>query len=140
MPWLGELADQRADLARLLRAERRRGLVHDQHAGVEVDRPRDRDRLALAARERAHQRVAATAGAASCAPSVALAACSIASSSRKPSRPRDLAAQEEVGDGVQILGQRQVLVDRLDAERLGVARRADLDRLAGDQDLAAVGG
>ena len=42
----------------------------------------------------------------------------------------DLAPQEQVGGGVQIVGQRQVLVDRLDAQGPGVARRADLDRLA----------
>ena len=39
--------------AGLLHAERRGGLVEDQHARTEVDRARDRDRLALPARERA---------------------------------------------------------------------------------------
>ena len=47
-----QLADEVVDLRRLGRAERRRRLVHDQDPGVEIDRPRDRDRLALAARQR----------------------------------------------------------------------------------------
>ena len=37
----------------------------------------------------------------------------------------DLASEEEIGDGVEVLREREVLIDRLDAERLGVARRAD---------------
>ncbi len=37
--------------------ERRRRLVHDQDPGVEVDRPGDRDRLALAAGQRLHRRL-----------------------------------------------------------------------------------
>src|SRR3954451_4512809 len=41
----------------LLHAERRRGLVEDQHARSEVDRPCDRDRLALATGQRADRLV-----------------------------------------------------------------------------------
>ena len=41
-----------------LTPERRRRLVEDQHAGAEVDRPRDGERLALAARQAADQPVA----------------------------------------------------------------------------------
>ena len=48
--------DQVADLGGLGRSERRGGLVHDQDPRVEVDRPRDGDRLALAARQRLHRR------------------------------------------------------------------------------------
>ena len=47
-----ELLDQLADLGGLGRPERGGRLVHDQDARVEMDRARDRDRLALAARER----------------------------------------------------------------------------------------
>ena len=50
-----ELLDQFADLRGFLRPERRRRLVHDQDAGVEVDGARDRHRLALAARQLAHR-------------------------------------------------------------------------------------
>ena len=51
------LQDVLEDDARLLHAERRRRLVEDQHARAEVDRARDRDRLPLAARERADRLV-----------------------------------------------------------------------------------
>ena len=56
MPSAFSCVDEVADLGRLGRSERRRRLVHDQDPGVEVDRPGDRDRLALAARERLHRR------------------------------------------------------------------------------------
>ena len=53
----------------------------------------------------------------------------------------DLAAEEEIGDGVEILRQREVLVDRLDAERFGVARSSgSTTGLPANADLAAVGG
>ena len=51
-----ELADQVADLRRLGRAERGRRLVHDQDAGVEVDRARDGHGLALPAGQGLHRR------------------------------------------------------------------------------------
>ena len=64
---------------------------------------------------------------------------SIASSSTKPSGVTSLAAEEEVLRGVQVVGERQRLVDRLDVVAPGVAGRADLGLLAVDQDLAGVG-
>ena len=51
-PLVLELADEVPDLGGLGRAERRGRLVHDQDLGVEVDRPGDRHRLALAAGQR----------------------------------------------------------------------------------------
>ena len=53
---------------------------------------------------------------------------------------RELAAEEHVRGGVDVVGQGQRLVDRLDAQRLGVARVADPDRLAVDEDLAGSAG
>ena len=50
----------------------------------------------------------------------------------------ELAAKIEVGGGIDIVGKRQRLVDRLDAERLGIARIVDVDFLAVDEDLAVV--
>ncbi len=47
-----------------------------------------------------------------------------------------LAAQEDVLVDAQVPGQRQVLVDHLDAERAGVGRAAEADGLAFDEDLA----
>ena len=49
-----------------------------------------------------------------------------------------LAAEEHVLDDVEVVGQREVLVDDLDAERRGVGRAVDRDRLALEEDLAAV--
>ena len=49
-----------------------------------------------------------------------------------------LAAEIEVGSGIDIVGDGERLVDRLDAVFLGVARVADMDRLAVDQDFAGV--
>ena len=50
-----ELPDEVAHLGGLGRAERGRGLVHDQDPGVEVDRAGDGDGLALAAGQRLHR-------------------------------------------------------------------------------------
>ena len=47
-----QLRDEVAHLAGLGRSERRRGLVHDQDLGVEVDGPGDGHRLALPTRQR----------------------------------------------------------------------------------------
>ena len=47
-----QLPDEVTHLGGLGRTERRRGLVHDQDAGVEMDGTGDRDGLALAAGER----------------------------------------------------------------------------------------
>src|ERR1700722_15733807 len=44
-----------AYLCGLRRPQRRRWLIHDEHLGVEMYRPRDGDRLALAAGERDHR-------------------------------------------------------------------------------------
>ena len=48
-------------------------------------------------------------------------------------------AEEHVLDDVEVVAQRQVLVDRRDPECLGVARAVQVDRLALPQDLAPVG-
>ena len=52
---------------------------------------------------------------------------------------RDLAAEEQVGGGVEVGGEREVLVDGLDAERAGLERRGDRHRPALEEDLAGVG-
>ena len=50
-----------------------------------------------------------------------------------------LAAEEHVAGRVDVVGEGERLVDRLDPVGLGVARVLDRDRLAVDEDLAAVG-
>ena len=49
-----------------------------------------------------------------------------------------LAAEEDVGADRQIVGQRQVLVDRLDAVVAGLLRRGERDALAVERDVALV--
>ena len=56
-PALARLRDVAQHDPGLLHPERRGRLVQDQHLGAEVDRPRDRDRLALATRQRADRLV-----------------------------------------------------------------------------------
>ncbi|GGN21305.1 hypothetical protein GCM10011609_73280 [Lentzea pudingi] len=50
-----------------------------------------------------------------------------------------LAAEEHVLDDVEVVGQREVLVDDLDPEFRGFARALDVHRLALEQDLTRVG-
>ena len=63
----------------------------------------------------------------------------MAESSSEPIRESELTTQEHVGRGVDVVGEGQRLVDRLDAEGLGVSRVADRHGLAVDQDLAGIG-
>ena len=58
---------------------------------------------------------------------------------REQAFAEELAAQKDVGRDVEVVGEREVLVDGLDAERLGVARLLDRDRSSVDSDLALVG-
>ena len=51
-----------------------------------------------------------------------------------------LAAEEDVGGDVEVVGQREVLVDRLDPVAAGVDRAGEADGLAVQADLALVGG
>ena len=51
---------------------------------------------------------------------------------------RALASEEHVLDDVEVVGERKVLVDGLDAELGRVARRADASRMSVPQDLAPI--
>ena len=122
-----ELSDEFADLRRLLRSERRRRLVHDQNAGVEQDRARDRHRLALAAGQRFDRLLEALEVRIEPAHDLARLGLHGDIVERAPACAQ-LAAEEQIGGGVDIVGERERLVDRLDAVFLGVARIGD-DRL-----------
>ena len=123
--------------SRLLRPERRRRLVHDEDAGVEMDRARDRHRLPLAARQRLHRVLEAAE--IRIEPPHHLPRLRLHRDvvERAPARAQ-LAPEEQIGGGVDIVGERQRLIDRLDAVSLGVARIVDLRFLAVDEDRAAV--
>ena len=51
----------------------------------------------------------------------------------------DLAAEEDVGADVEIVGEREVLINRLDAVAARIHRRRERDRRAVEDDLAVVG-
>ena len=114
-------------LARLLHAQRRGRLVQDDDARVEVDRARDADALALAAGERAH--LLAQVGDADLEaaeqPARFLVHAAQVHERREQAFAQELPAEKDVGRDVEVVGKRQVLVDGLDAERLGVPRLAD---------------
>ncbi len=124
MPSRLELLDEFADLRRLGGAERRRRLVHDQNAGVEMDRAGDRDRLALAARERDHRLLEAAEIGIEPPHHLARLRLHRGVVERAPAGEQ-FAAEIEVRRRVDIVGERQRLVDRLDAIVLGVARIVD---------------
>ncbi len=137
-PLLLELDDEFGDLLRLLRPERGRRLIHDQHVGVEVDRPRDGNGLTLPARERAHRLLEFGEMRIEAGHHPARLGFHGDVVERAPGAP-ELAPQEQVGRGVEILGERQGLIDRLDAVAPGVAGAVDRSRPAVDADLARVG-
>ena len=108
--------DQVEHLGGLDDAERRRRLVHDDHVRGPHRRPGDRDRLALPTGERGdrHPQVLDQ-------PDAELVEASavcrrISGWSCRTREPAQLAAEEDVGGGVQVRGQREVLVDGLDAQ------------------------
>ena len=117
------------------RAERRGRLVHDEDARVEMDRARDRDRLALAARERVHRLLEAAEIGIEPPHHLARLRLHRGIVERSPAG-QELAPEIEVGRGVDIVGERERLIDGLDAVVLGVARVVDRGFLAVDEDRA----
>ena len=119
-----EAQDQLADLALLRHAERRGRLVHDQELGVPVDGAADGDGLALAAREVA-DRLAQLAAVDVDVERVQDGRRGLAHGAAVDARQEAeraahrLAAEEDVGADVEIVGERQVLVDGLDAAARG---------------------
>src|SRR5439155_12592130 len=130
-PVILELPDEATDLRGLGRAERRGGLVHDQDPGVEVDGTGDGHRLALAAGERFDGNRKAR--------EVRVQAPHDLARLRFHARVVEgaqtggqLASEEQVARRVDVVGEGQRLVDRLDVQRLGVAWVADIDDRAVD--------
>ena len=122
--------DQHADL---LGRERRGGLVHEQQARLELEGAGDGHHLALAARQRARPRGAGPRRRPELAHACARPASAMATRSRSRERavaPLQLAPEEDVGRDVEVVAEREVLVDHLDAGAPGVERAAELDRAA----------
>jgi len=131
--------DRLQHLAALHHAERRGRLVHeDDPAGV-GHRPGHRDRLALAPGQAGHWR----AGVGQVDTQLGERGHRLAPHLRPVEDPQErdeveLPAQVQVGRRVQVRGQGEVLIDRLDAVLPGVERAGQVHRLAADADFAAV--
>ncbi len=120
-----------SSLALLRHAQRRGRLVHDQDPGVPVDRPADRHRPALAAgegRDRRLQPVDMEVQPRHGRPRRLGHVPAVQHRQQAEQPPLRLAAEEDVGADRQVVGQRQVLVDRLDAAVARVMRRGEGDR------------
>ena len=128
----GERGDQLGDALRLLEPERRHRLIHDQDPRPPVDRPSDGDRLPLAAGEtpdlladRRDHHVQLVEDA-----DRFLLHAAFVEEPHRAAPAGHLAPDEEVLHDVAMVGQGQVLVDRLDADRPRRGRGGEADRPA----------
>src|SRR5919199_1260374 len=134
--------DEVEHVAGLHHAERRRRLVHEHDLARPGHRAAHRDALALAAGHRGHRRGRVLQADAERRERLAGAAVHLglveeAEPAEQPAA-HHLAAQEQVGRRVQLGGQREVLVDGLDAQRAGLERRVDGHRAPLEEDLPGV--
>ena len=137
MAVLAQALDEVEHLGGLGDAERGRGLVEHDDLGVAEERARDRHGLALAARE-AGDRDAHRGDAGRQLPEQAPALL-LHRHLVEGARVVELAAEEEVGDDVEVVAERQVLEDGRDAEVLGLGRAVDGRGLAVELHGALVG-
>ena len=126
-------------------AQRGGRLVEDDHPRLAQQRPRDRHGLALAARERAdlgahaEQRRDRQLGEQLRRALLHRDLVEHAHAARGPGAS-ELAPEEEVGDDVEVVAQREVLVHGGDARAVASAGHVDLDRAAVAHERAGVGG
>ena len=135
MPWAWSDRTTRNRLSRSFSPEQGGRLVHDQDAGLPVERLGDLDELLLGNRQRRDlgidreldtQRVEDLAR-----PGLDRRPV------HGPSLGGQVAEEDVLGDG-EVAGEVELLVDGRDAQRLGVVRAADLDGLSLEQDLPLV--
>ena len=132
-----ELLDQVTHHRGFFRPQRGGRLIHDQDAGVEINRPRNRHHLALSPGEAAHRNADVGEVFVQALEHLAGVRVHAVVVQRAPAG-QQLAAQKQIGHRVQVVGQRQGLVNRFDAQVLRIRRRADLHFFARQQHLAAV--
>ena len=129
-PWCGQALDELEHLLRLRDAERRGRLVEDHEPGVPHHRARDGDRLPLAAGE-GRDRLADRADRRHREALHRLGRLGLHHRLLEPLEPVvRLAAEVHVLDDVEVVAEREILVDDLDPELRGVLRPVDVDRLA----------
>ena len=128
-----QLGDQHEQALRLPGRQRRGGFVHDQHAGVALQRLRDLDQLLLRDDQLAHRRVRPSREADLPENTHRLGPHRLVV---QPSAARLLVAEKDVLRDRQVFGQRELLVDQHDAACLGRARAVEMHRRAADTQLA----
>ena len=131
---VAEVLDQLEELHDLMRGERRRRLVHDEDADIQRNRLGDLDRLLGGERQPA-RRAAHVEGHAEGGEDL------LGLTEHLPpigDRAAALMADEDVLRHVEIGEEERLLVDCRDAVALRLGGAADRDRLAGQEDLAAV--
>ena len=134
---VARLADDREQPVDLVRGQRRRGLVEDEDAGLERQRLGDLDQLLVGHRQAADDRRRVD-------PDVELfeeasaSRCIVRQSTVRSAVLRRVADEHVLGDG-QVREQPRFLVDDGDAERTGVRRSVEHDRLAVELHRPAVG-
>ena len=136
-PVVGQPPDEVEHLLGLGDAQRGGRLVEDHELAVPQHRPRDRHGLALAAGQARHvlahrpQRAHREA-------LEGLVGALLHGRLVQRDPGLDLAAEEHVVHHVEVVAQGEVLVDDLDAQRVGLLRPGDVDRLALPEELAAL--
>jgi hypothetical protein len=133
-----QVPDQLEHHRRLRHTERCGGFVHDDQLGVPHHRPGHGHRLPLAARKRA-DRLADGADRRHLQARQGLGGRPLHGVLVEQAVTDLLAAEEHVLDDVQVVGQREVLVDGLDPEFRGIVCVADADRAALPEDVSLVG-
>src|SRR6185312_14928836 len=135
------LLDQLEAAVGLADAEGGEGLVEQYELAAPMNEAAQLDRLALAAAQILHRRGDRRDLGADLAqgPLGFLAHGALAQHLEAEDVAVELAAHEEVGDDVHVRTDRQVLIDRLDAQALGGGRAVDDDRLALEQQAAGIG-
>ena len=126
--------DDLEELVDLAGVEARRRLVEDQHLGVDLHRPGDRDELLHGDRVRLERRRRVDVEV------QLLEHVGGAAAHRRPVDPPEasrLASEHRVLGDREVGGQVDLLVHRADPGRLGLRRAVDVERLAAEQDLAA---
>jgi hypothetical protein len=138
-PLLAQAADHVEDQRSLLGAHGRERLVEQDDVGVGLDRARDCDRLTLPAGQVTHGRVErADVDADLVQRGTGLTAHPPAG--EEGQRPVDhLAVQEHVLPHRELVDERQVLVDAVDAQRARVGDAAQVHLVAAHEDAARVG-
>ena len=124
--------DQLEHLSGLRDAQRSGRLVEDQELRVPERRPGDRDRLSLSSGQRVDRGVDAGDGRDSQPAELCRGVLlhvrlgKDVQEEQQDVAGRPARAEEQVRGGVEVVGERQVLVDGLDSERAGLARVRDV--------------